>query len=62
MPKGYFFAEIEITDPEIYRHYMPLVEDPRPAGIASMGGKLPFVPMLRMAKARTTQGTRCGQT
>ena len=35
MPKCYFFAEIEITDPEIYRHYMPLAE----AAVAAYGGR-----------------------
>src|SRR5690348_12347876 len=35
MLKGYFFAEIEITDPEIYCHYMPLAE----AAVAAYGGR-----------------------
>ena len=35
MPKSYFFAEIEINDPAIYRHYMPLAE----AAVAAYGGR-----------------------
>ena len=35
MPKGYFFAEIEITKPEIYRHYMSLAG----AAVAACGGR-----------------------
>lgn len=33
--KGYLFAEIEITDPETYRQYMPLAA----AAIAAFGGR-----------------------
>jgi uncharacterized protein (DUF1330 family) len=33
--KGYLFAEIEITDPETYKQYMPLAA----AAIAAFGGR-----------------------
>ena len=47
MPKGHFFAEIEITDPEICRHYMPLAE----AAVAACGGAL-HCARRRHARAR----------
>ena len=50
MPKGYFFAEIEITDPEIYRHYMPLAE----AAVAAYGGRY----IVRGGDMRVREGIR----
>jgi len=50
MPKGYFFAEIEITDPEIYRHYMPLAE----AAVAAYGGRY----IVRGGDMRVLEGNR----
>jgi len=50
MPKGYFFAEIEITDPEIYRHYMPLAE----AAVAAYGGRS----IVRGGDMRVLEGNR----
>lgn len=35
MPKGYVYAEVDITDPEQYENYREL----DPASIASFGGK-----------------------
>ena len=35
MPKGYVYAEVDITDPEQYEKYRELA----PASIASFGGK-----------------------
>lgn len=35
MPKGYVYAEVDITDPEQYENYRELA----PASIASFGGK-----------------------
>lgn len=35
MQKGYVIAEIDVTDPEIYKQYMPLAQ----AAIAAHGGR-----------------------
>src|SRR5215469_7977330 len=50
MPKGYFSAEIEITDPEIYRHYMPLAE----AAVVAYGGRY----IVRGGDMRVLEGNR----
>jgi uncharacterized protein (DUF1330 family) len=50
MPKGYFFAEIEITDPEAYRHYMPLAA----AAVAAYGGRY----LVRGGDMRVVEGNR----
>ena len=55
MPKGYLFAEIEITDPEIYRHYMPRVE----AAVAAYGGR--FIVRggdMRVARGQSSRSPR----
>lgn len=49
MPKGYFFAEIEITNPEIYRQYM-LAE----AAVAAYGGRY----IVRGGDMRVLEGNR----
>ena len=50
MPKGHFFAEIEITDPEICRHYMPLAE----AAVAAYGRRY----IVRGGDMRVLEGIR----
>jgi uncharacterized protein (DUF1330 family) len=50
MPKGYIIAEIEITDPETYRQYMPLAQ----AAIAAYGGRY----VVRGGDPRALEGER----
>lgn len=50
MPKGYIFAEIEVTDPETYKQYMPLAQ----AAIAAHGGRY----LVRGGEPRALEGDR----
>jgi uncharacterized protein (DUF1330 family) len=50
MPKGYVYAEVNITDPEQYEKYRELA----PASIASFGGKYP----IRRGDPETLEGDR----
>ncbi len=48
--KGYLFAEIEITDPEAYKQYMPLAA----AAIAAFGGRF----LIRGGEPDVVEGGR----
>ena len=50
MPKGYVYAEVDITDPEQYEKYRELA----PASIASFGGKY----LIRRGRPETLEGDR----
>ena len=50
MPKGYAYAEVNITDPEQYEKYRELA----PASIASFGGKY----LIRCSDPETLEGDR----
>jgi uncharacterized protein (DUF1330 family) len=50
MPKGYVYAEVNITDPEQYEKYRELA----PASIASFGGKY----LIRRGDPETLEGDR----
>ena len=50
MPKGYFFAELEITDPAMYEQYRSKV----PATIANYGGRY----LVRGGNPQSLEGDR----
>ncbi|GGG39729.1 hypothetical protein GCM10010964_29120 [Caldovatus sediminis] len=50
MPKGYIFAEIEVTDPATYEQYRPLAA----AAIAAHGGRY----LVRGGEPRALEGDR----
>jgi uncharacterized protein (DUF1330 family) len=50
MPKGYVYAEVDITDPEQHEKYRGLA----PASIASFGGKY----LIRRGDPETLEGDR----
>ena len=50
MPKGYVYAEVDITDPEQYEKYRELA----PASIASFGGKY----LIQRGRPETLEGDR----
>ncbi|WP_237214232.1 DUF1330 domain-containing protein [Falsiroseomonas oryziterrae] len=53
MQKGYVVAEIDVTDPETYRQYMPLAQ----AAIAAHGGRY----VVRGGDPQALEGERAPQ-